>query len=153
MAGELTRWDPFREVFTLRDAMDRLFEDSVVWPRSYLSRDTSQALATLPLDMYETPDHIIVKTILPGLTAEEVNIQFQDGHLIINAALPAPKIENATFHYRELAYGQYHREIALPMPVETDKVEATLQNGVLTLSIPKAGEIKPKKIQIKTAAK
>ena len=153
MARDMTRWDPFREAFALRDAMDHLFENSVVWPRGSLSRDTTNALDALPLDMYETPDELVLQTVVPGVKSEDLNIEFNDGRLVMDANIPAPKIEKATYHYRELGYGRFHREIDLPMPVETDKVDATLTNGLLVLRIPKAEEIKPKKIQIKASNK
>ncbi len=152
MAGEVIRWDPFREALSLRDAMDRLFEDSFVRP--HVTRDTARgAVSILPIDMYETADEVIVDAVVLGVKNEDLKVQFADGRLIIEANLPAPKVENATVHYREMTYGQYYREIGLPMDVQADKVEATLHDGILTLRIPKAEEIKPKKIQVKTTTK
>lgn len=153
MANQITRWDPFREMLSLRDAMDRLFEESFVWPRWWYSPDTMRRLNTLPIDMYETPDEIVVHAVVPGIKTEDVNLQFQDGRLIIDAEIPAPQVENATWHYRELAYGQYHRELSLPVPVETEKIDARLENGYLTLRLPKAEQVKPKRIQIKASHK
>lgn len=149
MANQIIRWDPFSEAVTLRDAMDRLFEESFISPRLFTSRDTTGVLGALPLDLYETTDDIVVRAPVPGIKNENLNIQLHDGRLIIDAQVPENKVENATYHYRELWSGQYHRELSLPVPVNTDKIEATLENGVLTLRIPKAEEIKPKKIQIK----
>jgi HSP20 family protein len=105
---------------------------------------------SLPMDVYETPEEVVVNMIVPGVKTEDVNLQFNDGRVIVDVNIPAPKLENVTWHYRELGYGQYHREISLPFPINNDKVEAVLQNGYLTLHLPKAEEIKPKKIQIKT---
>ncbi len=151
---QVTRLDPFASALSLRDAMDRLFAESFVSPRGLLSSDMfAGALAALPIDMYETQDEVVVTAVLPGLKSEDVNIQFEDGRLIVDANLPAPKVENATWYYRELPSGSYHREITLPIAVDTNKVEATLQNGLLTLQLPKAEAVKPKKIQVKTVAK
>jgi|SRR5581483_8598808 HSP20 family protein len=152
MANEVIRWDPFREVLSLRDAMDRLFEESFVAPRFFYSPDTYRRMNALPVNMYETPDEVIVNAVLPGLKTQDVNLEFQDGRLIIDVQIPAPQVENVTWHYRELASGQYHREITLPIAVNTDKIEATLENGLLTLRLPKAEEVKPKKIQIQTVS-
>lgn len=149
MADRMTRWEPLGSALTLRDAMDRLFEDSFVWPRPGLSRDVANHVSTLPMDVYETPDEIVVNMIVPGVKTDDVNLQFQDGRLIIDVNVPAPNHEDVTWHYRELGYGQYHREITLPFPINTDKVEAVLQNGYLTLHLAKADQVKPKKIQIK----
>ena len=149
MANQVIRWEPLGNTLSLRDAMDRLFEDSFIWPRAFLDRNISGQSNLLPMDMYETADEIVVNMVLPGVKTEDVNIQFQDGRLIIDLNVPAPKLENVTYHYRELGYGQYHREISLPVDVNTDKVEAVLERGYLTLHLPKAEAIKPKKIQIK----
>ncbi len=156
MANEVTRYQrPGSSAVSLRDAMDRLFEDSFVWPRWFMNPETlTGALGSTPLDVYETPEELVVNMALPGAKAEDVNIQFNDGRLIVDANIPAPKLdENVRWHYRELSYGQYHREIVLPQRVNSDKVEATLHDGLLTLHIPKADEVKPKKIQIKANGK
>ncbi len=149
MAYQITRWDPFQDVVTLRDAMDRLFEESFISPRLFTTRDTTGAVAALPLEVYETADEIVVRALVPGVKDENLNIQFHDGRLILDATVPENKVENATYHYREIWSGQYHREISLPVPVNTDKIDAVMDNGVLTLRVPKAEEIKPKKIQVK----
>lgn len=149
MTNQLTRWEPFDSGLRLREAMDRLFEDAFVWPSRFFRDTITSAYGTLPIDMYETNDEIIVNAILPGVKSENVNVQFQDGRLIIDVNIPAPKAEKATYHYREIGYGQVHREVMLPAPVKMDKVEAVLENGYLTLHLPKTEEVKPKKIQIK----
>jgi len=152
--NQVVRLEPFNSALSLRDAMDRLFEESFVWPRWGFEPDRANgALGNLPISVYETPDEVVVNAIVPGVKSEDVNLQFQDGRLSIDVTIPALQVENVVWHYRELAYGQYHREMTLPALVNTDKVEATLQNGILTLHLPKAEEIKPKKIQIKTVAK
>ncbi len=153
MANNVVRWDPVRETLSLRDAMNRLFEDSFVTPSWFYSPDTNNRLNMLPVNMWETADEILVQAVLPGLKTQDVELQFHDGRLIIDAKLTPPQVENATWHYRELAYGQYHREIGLPIPVNTDKIQATLENGFLTLRLPKAEEVKPKKIQIQALNK
>lgn len=150
MASTLIRFRPGSEFPTLRDAMDRLFEDSFVWPRAW-SRETTGTPWSLPLDVYETKDELVVTAVAPGAKAEDINIQFADGRLMIDVNLAKPAEENVTYHYREIASGTYHREITLPFAIETDKVEAVLQNGYLTLHLPKAEELKPKTIKIKTA--
>ncbi len=152
--NQVVRFEPFGSALTLRDAMDRLLQDSFVWPRDFFSSDSYRGnIGALALNMYETPDELVVTTVLPGVKSDDVNIQFEDGRLIIDSTIPAPKMENVTWHFRELPYGQYHREITLPVAINTDKVEATLQDGYLTLRLPKADQVKPKKIQVKTTAK
>lgn len=149
MANQLTRWDPFETGLRLRDAMDRLFEDAFIWPSRFFRDTLTSAYGTLPIDMYETKDEIVVKAALPGVKSDNIDVQFNDGCLVIEVNIPEPKTENVTYHYRELGYGRIHREVTLPVPVKTDKAEAVLENGYLTLHLPKTEEVKPKKIQIK----
>ncbi len=132
----------------LREAVDHLLEDCFVWPRSFINRDVATRLNLLPLDVYETPDQIVVKMIVPGVKADQVNLRFNDHHLLVDVVIPETKLENVTWRYRELGSGPYHREISLPFPVDTDRVEASLEHGYLTLHIPKADEVRGKRIQI-----
>lgn len=148
MADSIARWEPFATTLSLRDAMDRLFEDSVVAPRALGNRAVTGRANSLPIDAYETPDEVVVNMIAPGIKSEDVDLQFQDGRLIIDVAMPEPKLENVIWHYREIGYGQVNRELALPYPINLDKVEAELKNGYLTLRLPKADTAKPKKIHI-----
>ena len=152
MANQVTRWQPFGNALSLRDAMDQLFEDSFISPSRFMD-SWKNALGSLALEMYETPDDIVINAVVPGVKSEDLNIQVQEERLILDVNLPATKMENVVWHYRELPAGQYHREISLPTPVNSDKVEATLTNGVLTLRLPKAEAVKPKKIQIKSNVK
>ena len=153
MANEVTRWDPFREALSLRNAMDRLFEDSVIFPRGVMSRDMLESSNLMPINVYETPDELVLNALVPGIKSEDLDIQFQDGRLILDANLVAPKLENVTFHYREIGYGKVHREIALPFEIDTNKVEATIESGLLTLRLSKSEKVKPKKIQVKPVVK
>ena len=138
---------------TLRDAMDRLFQDSFVWPRGLMGGDTFGNLVAQGLDLYETPDDVVVKLALPGIKPEDVNIQVQGEQLIIDANLPEEKQENATYYVRGLMNGEYHRQITLPVSIDANKVDASFENGILTISLPKPEQVKPKKIQIKPTSK
>ena len=135
---------------SLRDAMNRLFEDSFISPRWFSDTSTFGAQG---LDVYETGDDIVVKAALPGIKPEDLNIQVQGDQLIIDAKMPEQKVENATYHYKGMFSGEYHRVLTLPVSIDTNKVDATCENGVVTIRLPKAEEVKPKKIQIKPTGK
>ncbi len=137
------------DYLSLREAMDRLFQDSFVWPRGFMGGDMISTFGAQPLDMYETQDDLVVKTALPGMKPEDVNVQVQGDQLIIDANRSEEEQQNVTYHYRGMVSGEYHRQITLPMAVDTNRVEATFDNGVLTVCLPKSEEVKPKKIQIK----
>ncbi len=150
MADMLTRWDPFREAVTLREAMDRLFEDSFVPSR----RGNGQAgererVWRLPLDAYVTTDDIVVVANVPGVKPEEVEITIEGDTLTIKGERPAP-LGNVDYVMQERPFGKFQRTLSINIPVDADKAEARYENGMLLLTIPKAEAIKPRTIQIST---
>ena len=150
--ANITRFDPFGEMVTLRQAMDRLFEDSFVSP---LTLRTFNGEAAAPaLDVHQTPDEIVVTAALPGLKAEDVDITITGQTLSIRGEFTADEeIGRDQYLYRERRFGTFHRQLQLPVRVQGDAASATFEDGVLRLSIPKAEEVKPRQVQIKAAAK
>jgi HSP20 family protein len=150
--ANITRFDPLGEMVTLRQAMDRLFEDSFVSPltlRTYNGEGTSPAL-----DVHQTADEIVVTAALPGMKAEDVDITITGQTLSIRGEFKADeKIERDQYLYRERRYGTFHRQLQLPVRVQGDAATASFQDGVLTLTIPKAEEMKPRQIQVKAEPK
>lgn len=143
--SNLTRWEPMREMMTLREAMDRLFDDAFTRPVSLGGVSTA-----LPaLDMLQTADEVIVKAALPGLKPEEVQLTVTDGVLSLRGEFKQEERKDATWHIREHRYGLFERSITLPVDVQSDKARAEFQNGVLTINLPKAEAVKPKTINIK----
>jgi len=141
------RWEPFREIMSLRDAMDRLFEDSFVRP-SRLWPELGRG--ELPVDMYQTANDVVVKASIPGLKPDEVDISITGDTLTIKGEHKEEKeVEEQDYFYRERRYGAFSRSLTIPVPVKTEKTEATFENGVLTVTMPKAEEVKPKQIKIK----
>lgn len=148
----IERWQPFSELMSLRQAMDRLFEDSFVRP----SRGVSALgeVAAPALDVYQTPTEIVVKAALPGLKPEDVNIDITGETLEIKGERKAEQeIKKDDYLYQERRYGAYSRSVVLPSGLKTDKAEATMEDGILTLTIPKVEEVKPKKISVKAKEK
>ena len=142
----LIRWDPFGEMVSLRDAMDRLFEESVVGV-PMRRREGTQMLA---LDVYETEDDLKVEASLPGFKPDEVDISVVGNTLAIKAeAEREEKSEEGRYHYRERRYDSYRRTIPLPTDVDGGKSEATFEDGILKLTLPKVEEAKPKRIEVK----
>ena len=144
--SNLTRWEPVREMMTLREAMDRLFDDAFTRPISL--RDggwTSPAV-----DMYQTDDEVVVRAALPGFKADEVQINVTGEVLTLRGETKheAEKKDKA-WHIREHRWGSFERSIALPTEVTADKAVADFENGILTITLPKAEEVKPKTISVK----
>lgn len=142
------RWQSFSDMVTLRQAMDRLFEDSFVRP-SRLTADFGDG-GNLPIDMYQTDDSVVVKASVPGVKPEEVEVTITGDTLTIKGETRAEEeVKQDSYVRQEISYGAFSRSILLPSSLQTDKAEATFENGVLTLTIPKAEETKPKQIKIK----
>lgn len=145
--ANIRRWDPFSEMLSLRDAMGQLFEDSYVNP----ARLNNGSALTMPLDVSETQDSFIVDAVVPGLKPEDLDITIQDNVLTIRGETRKEQQtgdKQANFHLLERRYGRFSRSISLPTPVQVDNIHATLEHGVLHLEIPKAEEVKPRKITV-----
>jgi len=143
--ANITRWDPFGEVMTLREAMNSLFEDSFVNPSA-----ARNATLGMPLDMAETPAAFIVEASLPGVKPEDLDITIQNNVLTISGETHQQQTngEKPNYHRVERRYGRFSRSISLPTQVQSDKVEAQLTNGILRLEIPKAEAARPRKISV-----
>ncbi len=143
----VSRWEPMKDFMTLRQAMDRLFEDSFVRPGRMLDGSTT---AYLPLDIYTTKDAVVIRASVPGINPDDVEITVEGSTVTIRGETQPPK-EEGTYLLQEQRYGPFARSIDLSLPVQADKAEAAFKNGLLTLTIPKAEEIKPKVIKVKSA--
>ena len=145
----ITRWEPFRDLVSLREAMDRLFEESWVRPRAGWLLPAEGALA---VDIYETPESVVVRTAVPGVNPEEIDITITGNTLCISGETKAEEeeVERGNYIRRERRYGRFSRSVTLPSGVEGEQAEATFENGLLTLTIPKAEEAKPKVIKVKS---
>jgi HSP20 family protein len=145
----LVRWDPFREMTSLRKAMERLFDESFVrpfegWP------ERGELGLTIPLDMSETDEAVVVRADLPGLKPDDVDISLMGNMLTPKGEFHAEvEGERGTVHFRERHYGKFERSVALPTGVDFDKSEATFANGVLTVTLPKTEKAKPKRLTVK----
>jgi len=143
----IIRWQPFSDMVTLRQAMDRLFDDSFVRP-SRLTTVFGEG-ADLPIDMYQTDDSIVVKVSVPGIKPDDVEATITGDTLTIKGEIPeAP--ENVDYILRERRFGPFSRSLTFNIPVEAGKAEASFRDGLLTLTVPKAEEIKPRTIAVKT---
>jgi HSP20 family protein len=148
----IVRWEPFSDLMSLREAMDRLFEESVVRPGNRFLAPFGPG--DLAVDMYETDDDLVVTAALPGVKPEEVDITITGDTLSIKGETTSEiKVEKANYLRQERRYGAFARTVTLPVPVRADKAEAKFKDGVLTLSIPKAEEAKPKIVKVKTENK
>ena len=148
----LTRWEPAREMMTLREAMDRLFDDAFTRPFS-LSREGGSSWSAPAIDMYQTDDEVVVRAALPGIKSDEVQINVNGDVLTIRGETKHEEEKNdKSWHIREHRWGVFERSVRLPTGVVADQAKAEFDNGILTISLPKSEEVKPKTISVKTKA-
>ena len=146
--ANLTRFDPLGEMVSLRHAMDRLFEDSFVSPLGWRTIGGGDAI-TPPIDVHETDDHLVVTAALPGIKPDDVEITMVGQTLTLRGEFKGDEeVKGEQYLYRERRQGMFNRTLQLPVRVEGDRAEATFTDGVLTLRIPKAEEVKPRQIRI-----
>jgi HSP20 family protein len=147
--ANLVRWEPFGEMWSLRQAMDHLFEDAFVRPAWGTTRVREDGSVGLAVDMYETGDDLVVTAAVPGMKPEDLDITVQGDILTIKGETKAEKDESQSgYHLHERRYGRFYRQVALPSTVKSDSAEAHFENGVLRLKLPKAEEAKERKIQV-----
>ncbi|MDR7521696.1 MAG: Hsp20/alpha crystallin family protein [Armatimonadota bacterium] len=141
----LMRWDPFDEIMSLRESMDRLFEDFFTRrPR------TAGPLVWQPaVEVAETDTDVIVKAELPGIDPKNVEVSVTDDGLTIKGEARAEQEEKKrNFYRRELRYGMFQRTIPLPTEVKGDEAKATFRHGILEVKVPKAERVRPKAIKV-----
>ena len=144
--SNLTRWEPVREMMTLREAMDRLFDDAFTRPVNL--RDGGWSAPAV--DLYQTQDEVVVKAALPGFKADEVQINVTGEVLTIRGEMKhEEEKKDKAWHIREQRWGSFERSIGLPTAVVSDRADANFENGILTITFPKAEEVKPKTISVK----
>jgi len=148
----IMRHEPLSELMSLRQAMDKLFEDSFIRPSRFLAAFGETAAPAI--DAYQTPNEVVVKAAMPGVKPEDINIDITGDILTVKGETKTEKeIKKEDYLYQERRYGGFSRRLVLPSGLQADKAEAELENGILTLTIPKAEEAKPKPIKIKTKEK
>lgn len=141
----IRRTSPFGELLSLRQAMDRLFEDSYVRSRPGGAGDESP----LPVDVYTTTDALVVEAALPGVKPEDVDISLLGDTLTINAnTTHEEQQDEGGYSYREIRRGSLSRSLTLPAGLNAEGASADFDNGLLRLAIPRAEETKPRQIRI-----
>ncbi len=148
MSNEVVRWEPFNEMVSLRDAMNRLFEDSFIrpslWPLPF--EDNGRVL---PVDVLETKDHIQIVASVPGFKPEDIDVSVTGETLTLKGEFKAEtKQEEGNYLRKERRFGSFQRTVTLPAGVVAEKAKAEFENGVLTLTLPKAEQAKPKTIKV-----
>jgi len=148
-APQTLSWSPLWTLNSLRDEIDRLFEN----PLTELSRASQQFLGgwVPPVDLYEDKDALTVRVELPGMRKEDIELSVHEDMLTVAGERKAEACKDAEVCRSERFVGRFQRTIGLPSPVQMDKVQASYSDGVLTVTLPKTEEAKPRQIQVKVS--
>ena len=142
------RWDPMREIVTLRDAMNSMLEDSFVRPRAGMTAMTSGMV----MDLKETGDTFILEIVLPGVKPENVDISVLNDTLRVKAeSTDESEREGENWLLRERRHGRFERSITLPASVKADDASADFENGILRIVLPKSEGQRPRTIPVRSA--
>jgi len=140
--ANITRYNPFNEMISLREAMNSLFEDSFIARFGSTERAAS--------NLYETADGFVLQLPIAGVKPEEVEIAVQQSTVNIKWATQVSVPENATTHWSGFVEGHFQQSFTLPAPVNTDQAEASYEHGVLTLTLPKAEHARARQVRVQT---
>ena len=142
----ITRWDPFREFVTLQDRMNRLFRDSFGDSREEALTTTTFAP---PVDVYEDEHNVTLKIEVPGIDEKDIDVRIENNTLTVHGERKFEKEEKEENYRRvERQYGSFTRTFTLPNTVDTEKVQADYDKGVLKVQLAKKAEAKPKQIKV-----
>lgn len=144
----LQRWDPFRELRSVEDTMDRMWRDF------FRPRVTARIMGdggemAFPVDVYQTQDHYVIRASLPGVKPDNVEISMTGSHLTLKGHTEQEReVNEEQYLLRERRSGQFSRSFQLPEGVDPDKAEASFEHGELTIRVPKREELKPRTLKV-----
>jgi HSP20 family protein len=145
----IVRWlDPFRDLSTIQERMNQIFEDALARNRGR-EEGLRSGMWTPAVDIYENTDSVVVKAELPGVEKDQISVEVKDGILSLRGERKFEKeVKEESYHRIERAYGSFQRSFSLPVSVDQEKVTAKFKNGVLEVKLPKKEQAKPKQIKV-----
>ena len=145
----IVRWDPFRDVMTLQDRMNRLFDQTMSRTRADDEEGFTASTWAPAVDIFETAESLVMKAELPGVSREQIDIQVRDNTLTLKGERKFERdVKDENYLRVERSYGAFQRAFSLPATIQKDRIKAVFRDGVLEVSIPKAEEAKPKQVKI-----
>ena len=143
----IVRWEPFSNLMTAQREFDRLFKDA--FSPFHSEGELSTRTWAPPVDIYETENDIVLKAELPGVDSKDVEVKVEDNTLYLKGERKFEKeVKNESYHRVERSYGAFARSFSLPNSISAEKVKAEFKDGLLTLTLPKREEAKPRTIKI-----
>jgi HSP20 family protein len=141
-----TRWDPFRELLTLQERLDKMYRDM---ERTRKEEDFVSSEWRPPVDIFESRDVFVLKLEIPEVDKESIDIKINDDELTIRGERKLePGVEPENYHRMERGYGTFSRSFSLTKSIDPGKIKASIKDGILRIELPKKEEVKPKQIKI-----
>jgi HSP20 family protein len=145
----LTRWDPFADMASMRQAINRLFDDSFARPNAWSGSATA---SQFPFDLYETSDEVVLRVYVPGVDQEQLELVVNQGVLTLKGYrnfYSGEQEKQHVWHVRGMNEGNFQLAVAIPSAIDADAAEATYDQGIITVQLPKAETAKAKRIALK----
>ena len=144
----LVRWSPWREMTTLQNRFNRMFDDPF-FRIGRLDDDAGMGMWNPTVDLYEKDDNFVIKAELPGVDKKDITIDLKDRVLTLSGERSYDnEVKEENYYRRERSYGKFQRAFTLPADVDSDKIKAEFKDGVLQVQVPKPEEQKPKQVTI-----
>ena len=141
-----TRWDPFRELLTLQERLDKMYREI---EKTRKQEDFVSSAWTPPVDIFELGEKFVLKLEIPEVDKESIDIKINDNELTIRGERKIePGIEPDSYHRMERGYGTFTRSFSLTKTIDSTKIKAAIKDGILRIELPKKEEVKPKQIKI-----
>jgi len=144
----LVRWNPIGEMTAMQNRINRWFNEPY-WPASRMDDDTGMGMWNPAVDLYEKDDHFVIKAELPGVNKKDIAIDLKDRVLTLSGERSHEnEVKEENYYRRERSYGKFQRAFTLPADVDSDKINAEFNDGILQIEIPKPEGQKPRKVTI-----
>ncbi|MBI5893902.1 MAG: Hsp20/alpha crystallin family protein [Deltaproteobacteria bacterium] len=145
----LVKWDPFKDLLSIQDRMNRLFDETLTRTGRGEGEELARGVWSPAVDIYETDESIILKAEIPGIDKKEVSIEVKNNMLILKGERKFEKeIKEENYHRMERAYGAFQRTFTLPNIIEKENVKAKYKDGILEITLPKVKGAKPKHVKV-----
>jgi HSP20 family protein len=146
----LSKWQPFKELSTIRKQMDRLFEDMLsVNDNDWMGLHNMGGMWTPAVEIEEKEQELVLKASVPGIDVKDLNVEVSEDRVTISGEHESEKsTEDKNYFHSEFHYGKFERVIPLPMPIKTDEIKSDFKKGVLTLTLPKVDNAAKKSVKV-----
>jgi HSP20 family protein len=142
----IVKYNPFRELRTMQDQMNRMLD--MAWNREF-GEELKEGVWQPPVDIYEDEQSVVIKAEVPDVDQKDIEVRIENNTLTLRGERKhSPEIKKENYYRVERYFGHFQRSFSLPQSINQEKVQATCEKGILTITLPKLEEVKPKQISV-----